>query len=120
MADLSTDRATQRQFADRPAVFGIVGGSGNMGAAIAEQLRHFGQMPILLGGRDLLKAQAASNKVGGATSALRVDVCDSQSLDDFCARCAVVVNAAGPVCELRDRVAQAALRAGTHYVDVAA
>jgi Saccharopine dehydrogenase NADP binding domain len=48
-----------------------------------------------------------------------VDVCDPRSLEEFCANCSVVVNCAGPVSELRDTVAQAALRARSHYVDVA-
>lgn len=104
---------------DRSATFGVIGGSGNTGMAVAEQLRQSTDRPILIAGRDLLKAQAIATRLGGTTSAVPVDVRDPQLLEDFCARCQVVVNSAGPVCELKDRVAQAALRTGSHYVDVA-
>jgi saccharopine dehydrogenase-like NADP-dependent oxidoreductase len=40
-------------------------------------------------------------------------------LDEFCRRCSIIVNCAGPVLLLQDRVAQAALRGRCHYVDPA-
>ena len=103
----------------RSATFGLVGGSGNTGIAIAEQLRRSIEKPIAIAARDFSKAQAVAAKLGGATSAAQIDVRNPQSLENFCARCDIVVNCAGPVCELQDRVAQAALTMGSHYVDVA-
>lgn len=40
-------------------------------------------------------------------------------LDDFCSRCSLIVNCAGPVMQLQDRVAQAAFRQRCHYIDAA-
>ena len=50
---------------------------------------------------------------------MQLDVLDDRSLDDFCSRCSIVVNCAGPVKALQDRVAQAAFRARCHYIDAA-
>ena len=64
-------------------------------------------------------ATALATKLGSRVSAAQLDVLDSRSLDDFCMRCSTIVNCAGPVSLLQDRVAQAALRSHSHYVDVA-
>jgi saccharopine dehydrogenase (NAD+, L-lysine forming) len=55
---------------------------------------------------------------GGALAAC-LDILDARSLDDFCSRCSIVVNCAGPVTVLQDRVAKAALRSRCHYIDAA-
>ncbi|NUO77651.1 MAG: NAD(P)-dependent oxidoreductase [Lysobacter sp.] len=52
----------------------IVGGSGVVGAQAAHALRRLHpQLPIAIGGRDLGKAQAVADAVGGA-SAVRIDL----------------------------------------------
>jgi saccharopine dehydrogenase (NAD+, L-lysine-forming) len=53
------------------------------------------------------------------TSAAHLDILDVHSLDDFCSRCSIIVNCAGPVVQLQDRVAQAVFRWRCHYVDAA-
>jgi len=50
---------------------------------------------------------------------VRVDVFNDASLDEFCGRCSIVVNCAGPVKVLEDRVARAAFRWRCHYLDAA-
>src|SRR5215469_1953584 len=99
--------------------FGIVGGYGATGAAVAMELLKSSVGEILIGGRDLTKATDLASELGGRGSATQVDVLDSRSLDDFCARCSTIINCAGPVSLLQDHVAQAALRSHSHYVDVA-
>lgn len=47
-----------------------------------------------------------------------LDIYDSDSLNSFCTDCKVVINCAGPEFMIRDRVAQAAMKAGAIYVDV--
>jgi saccharopine dehydrogenase-like NADP-dependent oxidoreductase len=84
----------------------VIGGYGSTGSVVVSELRKAGAGEILVGGRD-------------ATKAVSVDVLDARSPDDFCQRCSIVLNCAGPVMTLRDRVAQAALRNRCHYVDVA-
>jgi hypothetical protein len=103
----------------RPHTFGIVGGYGATGTAVVAELMKSREGQILIGGRDLNKGMALAAKFGSRVSAVHLDVLDARSLDDFCSRCSIIVNCAGPVMSLQDRVAQAALRNRSHYVDVA-
>ncbi|MBZ5727571.1 MAG: saccharopine dehydrogenase NADP-binding domain-containing protein [Acidobacteriia bacterium] len=101
------------------ATFGIVGGYGATGSAVASELSKSSDGEMLIGGRDLAKAQALAAQLNGRASAAQLDILDARSLDGFCSRCSTVVNCAGPVMALQDRVAQAALRARCHYLDPA-
>jgi len=103
----------------RSATFGVIGGSGSIGKAVAKELRRSTDRPILIGGRNLAKLNDVVEEVGAAVSVMRLDVRDPRSVEEFCGRCSVVVNCGGPVSELRDMVARAALRTRSHYVDVA-
>ncbi|HYL92278.1 MAG TPA: saccharopine dehydrogenase NADP-binding domain-containing protein, partial [Alphaproteobacteria bacterium] len=99
--------------------FGIVGGYGATGQAVVSELCKSGNGRILIGGRDLARGKALAAEYDGQVSAAFLDVLDTQSLDDFCRQCSVIVNCAGPVMALQDRVAQAALRQHCHYIDPA-
>lgn len=103
----------------RPHTFGIVGGYGATGTAAAAELLRSSAGAILIGGRNADHAVALAMKLGRRVSAAQFDVLDPRSLNDFCSRCSIIINCAGPVSVLQDRVAQAALRTGSHYVDVA-
>ncbi|HYL45616.1 MAG TPA: saccharopine dehydrogenase NADP-binding domain-containing protein [Candidatus Limnocylindrales bacterium] len=99
--------------------FGVVGGYGATGRAVVCELLQSGDGEIRIGGRDLAKGKALATEFGARVMAAQVDVLNAQSLDDFCGGCSIVVNCAGPVSGLRDRVAQAAFRRRCHYLDVA-
>lgn len=101
------------------AAFGVIGGSGSTAKAVAKELLRSTDQQILIGARILADAEAVATNLGVAASAVRVDIRDARSLEDFCGRSSIVVNCGGPVCELQDLVAQAALRTRSHYVDVA-
>lgn len=103
----------------RTITFGVIGGYGATGSAVVSELLKSCGGEILIGGRDLTKGTAGAAKFGARVSAAHVDVFDARSLDKFCSRCSIIVNCAGPVMRLQDRVAQAALRSRSHYVDVA-
>ncbi len=103
----------------RPATFGIVGGYGATGRMVASALCRYSAAQILVGGRDLGKGKALAGEFESRASAVQVDVLDDRSLGDFCNRCSIVINCAGPVMALQDRVAQAAFRARCHYIDAA-
>lgn len=105
---------------NRSATFGVIGGSGSTGKAVAKELRWSTDREILIGGRNVVNSKTVAADFGAAAvSAVRVDVRDRRSLEEFCGSCSVVVNCGGPVSELQDTVAQAALRTRSHYVDVA-
>ena len=112
-------RARAHRSMNRSATLGGIGGSGSTGKAVAKELRWSTDRAILIGGRNVANLKTVTADLGAAVSALRVDVHDPRSLDEFCGRCSVVVNCGGPVSEMQDAVAQAALRTGSHYVDVA-
>lgn len=79
----------------RTSTFGIVGGYGATGSAVAAALLKSCHGEILIGGRDLTKGLACAAKFGPRASAVRLDVFDGPSLDDFCSRCSIIVNCAG-------------------------
>jgi saccharopine dehydrogenase (NAD+, L-lysine-forming) len=104
---------------NQPIKFGIIGGYGATGRAVASDIFNSCNGEILIGGRDVAKGEAIAAKLGSRVSAAGVDVLVPSSLDDFCSRCSIIINCAGPVMELQDRVAQAAFRSRSHYIDVA-
>jgi Saccharopine dehydrogenase NADP binding domain len=99
--------------------FGIVGGYGATGRIVASELWKSCPGEILIGGPDLVKGRALAGEFANRASAAHLDILDAHSLDDFCSRCSIIVNCAGPVSELQDRVAQAAFRRRRHYIDAA-
>jgi saccharopine dehydrogenase (NAD+, L-lysine-forming) len=103
----------------RTVTFGIAGGYGSAGRIVASELVKSSSGEILIGGRDLARGEALAAELGSRVSAANLDVLDAQSLDDFCSRCSIIVNCAGPVMLLQDRVAQAAFRSRCHYIDAA-
>ncbi len=74
---------------------------------------------IAVAGRDSGKAQTLARQFGDKVSVATVDVFDGRTLNAFCQRCSVIINCAGPMTLLQDRVAQAAFRNHCHYVDAA-
>lgn len=103
----------------RPVTFGIVGGYGATGRIVASELWKSCDGEILIGGRDLAKGKALAAEFDSRASAAHLDILEAHSLDDFCSRCSIIVNCAGPVMVLQDRVAQAAFRRRCHYIDAA-
>lgn len=103
----------------KAVTFGVVGGYGATGRAVVSELVKSGVGEILIGGRDLAKGNAAAAEFGGGISAVRLDVLAPRSLDEFCSRCSIIVNTAGPVIVLKDRIAQAAFHRHCHYIDAA-
>lgn len=96
-----------------------MGGYGATGRAVVPDLLKSGEGEIVLGGRVEARLEAAAARFGSRVWATRLDVMDARSLEEFCGRCSVVLNCDGPVMLLRDRVAQAALHARCHYLDLA-
>jgi saccharopine dehydrogenase (NAD+, L-lysine forming) len=101
------------------ARFGVIGACGATGTAVVTELLRSGDGEVLIGGRDGTKLDSAVRSFGGRVAALPVDVFDAKSLNEFSSRCSLIINCAGPVSVLQDRVAQAAFRAQCHYVDPA-
>lgn len=100
--------------AHRVAVFGAAGHTGRF--VVAELLRR--GLAVLAVGR---RAEALEVAFPGGNVAIRVaSVEDAAALGRAFEGVAAVINCAGPFLDTAEAVASAALRAGAHYVDVAA
>ncbi|ANN15488.1 hypothetical protein SD37_07345 [Amycolatopsis orientalis] len=80
-------------------MIGVLGATGDVGRHAVGFLERLGIGPV----------RAAGSAVA--------DFRDPASLDRFASGCEVLVNCAGPAHAIGDRVAEAARRAGAHYVD---
>lgn len=97
--------------------FGIVGGYGQLGEVAARELLRSTPGRVMIGGRDIKKAQSLTDKLGNRAIPRQLDILDQTALDEFCRECDVVINCAGPVSVVMDKVALAAMRQKCHYVD---
>jgi len=96
----------------------VFGAYGHTGRFVVAELRMRGWTPILAG-RDAAKLSSLSNTHPGLD--VRVaSVDDPASLDRAVSGVAAVINCAGPFIDTAAPVIEAALRAGIHYLDVAA
>lgn len=102
------EEQTAKPLPTRRCTFGIVGGYGATGRAVVAELLKSSDGELLIGGRGPSKLKSFTAGLANRVSAALVDAFDGASLDEFCGRCSVIVNCAGPVTLLQDRVAQAA------------
>lgn len=97
------------------AVFGAYGHTGRF---VVSELRKRGLTPVL-SGRDSAKLNAVAETDPGLE--VRVaSVDDPASLDRAISEAVAVINCAGPFIDTAGPVIEAAIRAGIHYLDVAA
>ena len=97
------------------AVYGATGYTGRF--VVAELLRR-GMTPIAVARN--AKALSAANYPENEVSCRQAIVEDPASLDRALHGAQVVINCAGPFIDTADAIASAALRGGSHYVDVCA
>jgi short subunit dehydrogenase-like uncharacterized protein len=94
----------------------IYGVTGYTGALIARQVQAAGLQPIAAGrSRDAVAAFAATHRL--PQRAFGLD--DPQAIEAALADVAVVLNCAGPFSATNLPLAQACIRSGTHYLDLA-
>ncbi|MFD3919748.1 saccharopine dehydrogenase family protein [Streptomyces sp. NPDC058595] len=106
-----------RPTGEHPAI-AVVGAYGHTAAFVIAEIRRRGWTPLLVG-RDSDKLRAAARAHPQAR--VRVaSVADPASLDRALSGATAVINCAGPFADTAPPVVDAALRAGIHYLDVAA
>lgn len=112
----------QAQRGKQPAV-AVFGAAGHTGRFVVAELRRRGIAPIAVA-RDLAALKAASGagqeNEGSKILYRQASIDDAQSLDLALDGAQAVINCAGPFLETADGIANAALRAGIHYLDVTA
>lgn len=99
----------------------ILGGYGFFGGRIAKALAGDARIRLLLSGRDIDKASAKTRELGlAADHAVALDARGTDCSDRIRALGVdVVVHTAGPFQDQRYDVAEAAIDAGSHYIDIA-
>ncbi|WP_051406966.1 saccharopine dehydrogenase NADP-binding domain-containing protein [Nocardia sp. CNY236] len=101
------------------ARIGLLGGYGAVGALIAERVAQRGLGALSIAGRDARAGQVLiAERLNGAGEFTELDLYDADALAQFCDRCDLVVNCAGPTRRILDRVAVAARDAGVPYIDI--
>ena len=94
----------------------VYGATGHTGRFVVREAQRRG-LPVVAVGR----SAARLDEMFPAEVVRRVALLgDPASLEQAFAGCAVVINCAGPFLDTAAPVARAALRAGSHYIDVTA
>ena len=98
----------------------VLGGYGNFGARICRALAGDAAIQLLIGGRDLRRAQALAGELAGGAQACAVDHAASTFTADL-RRLGIelLIHTARPFQRQAYDVAQAAAAAGAHYIDLA-
>lgn len=99
----------------------IIGGYGNFGSLIAEQLAQDMHIEVLVAGRDFKKAEAFAHSLKSVQPVLPVMLDVSK---DFAASLSllkpdIVIHTSGPFQGQGYEVARACIAAGVHYIDLA-
>lgn len=99
----------------------ILGGTGNFGGYVARMLADDPAITLILASRDVEKARLAANALAAANpvEALGVDIRGFIGDSIASAYPDVVIHTVGPFQDQDYRVAQAAIAAGAHYLDLA-
>lgn len=92
-------------------LIGVVGSSGKVGEALSEILSE--KYKVLGGQRHPKKTIENEN-----FSYQYLDIFDDSSLEDFCSKCSIIVNCAGPSYVIKNRIAAAAAKHNAGYDDL--
>jgi saccharopine dehydrogenase-like NADP-dependent oxidoreductase len=98
----------------------VLGGYGNFGARICRALAGDAAIQLLIGGRDLRRAQALAGELGHGAEAIAIDHRDSAFAADLRRlRIELLIHTAGPFQAQAYGVAAATAAARAHYIDLA-
>ena len=96
----------------------VLGGYGNFGLLIVKKLAQIPNVEVIVGGHNLKKAEAAAKRHG--SHAAEIDSTAPDLADRFLKlQIKVVINTVGPFQGQNYHVAQSAINAGVHYIDIA-
>jgi saccharopine dehydrogenase-like NADP-dependent oxidoreductase len=98
----------------------VLGGYGNFGARICRALAVDPFIQLLIGGRDLRRAQSLATDLGHEAQAVSLDLNASDFADQLVRhQIDLVIHTAGPFQQQNYAVAMASAQAGAHYIDLA-
>lgn len=99
----------------------LYGATGYTGRLIADELdrcHKTERLTFALAGRDKKRLEAVSASLSAAPTTITVGLDDPEGLERAARRARVVLSAAGPFRTMGPPVMEAALRAGSHFVDI--
>lgn len=97
---------------------GILGASGLVGRGAVESILDSTNCHLLLGGRNREKLKENFPLIESRGEFCQLNIFDLNSLHQFCRKCDVVLNCAGPSKQIWDQVASVCIEERVHYVDV--
>ena len=97
---------------------GVVGAAGLLAPDMARALLKISDCDLILGDIREDAAKKLADSLGPRGNFMRVDFTDPDSLDALCDGCSVIVACTGPADLVRDKIARAALKNGTHFLDL--
>lgn len=98
----------------------VLGGYGNFGARICRALATDADIELMIGGRDLARATALAQSIGGSSLGVRIDAQAGDLAENLRGLGAeLVIHTAGPFQGQDYRVPHAVAAAGAHYIDLA-
>lgn len=95
----------------------VVGAYGETGRYATSALANDPALRVIAGGRRMEELERLRRELDGRVEIAQVDFDDVPAMAAQARGCQVVVNMAGPMSRVIDKVALAALEAGAHYVD---
>lgn len=96
----------------------VLGGYGNFGLLIVKKLAQIPNVEVIVGGHNLKKAEAVARQHGSHAAHVDSTAANlAEKLRELQIR--IVINTVGPFQGQNYHVAQAAIDAGVHYVDIA-
>ncbi len=101
--------------------FLVLGGAGDMGSSVVDDLVRSGVDEVVIGDLNEKKGEEIRNRYGGGRTSVvfeKADVNDSDSLGRLMEDYDVVVNTVGPFYRYEKRIIDAAIRSSVDYVDI--
>jgi len=99
----------------------IIGGYGNFGSYIARRLAEDENIQLIIAGRSLAKAEKMVSALNSANQPIAAQLDIHKNLDEVLAELKpkVVIHTSGPFQKQGYGVAEACIKAGSHYIDLA-
>ncbi|TAJ12667.1 hypothetical protein DMA11_11735 [Marinilabiliaceae bacterium JC017] len=103
---------------DRLRTIGIIGGYGTTGKITTEYLIKNTDCQIIAAGKNPEKHAHWAKKYHDRVTLQKTDLYNNKQLQELCASCGIIINAAGPSVLIGDRIAIQALDLNCHYIDL--
>lgn len=95
----------------------IIGGYGNFGSFISRSLAKQDNLDIMIAGRSLNKARTLAEEIGAEAVVIDIHAKLERHLQDI--KPHIVIHTSGPFQSQSYEVAQACIKCGSHYIDLA-